>query len=135
MNKFSTLFIYGYGMIHDLMRAKTNDRDLVSHVTTMFATSLLTLAKMSKQRQGLKALFVSNEWCESKLKNTKVRNARVVCHSVAFWQADEVISIVDKRWDGQMNTIPICIEQLCFLIQTSSLKLVRTIEDFLQNYI
>jgi hypothetical protein len=37
----------------------------------------------------LKAIFVSNEWCESKLKNTEVGNARVVCHSVAFWQAVE----------------------------------------------
>ena len=37
----------------------------------------------------LKAIFVSNEWCESKLKNTEVGNARVGCHSVAFWQAVE----------------------------------------------
>jgi hypothetical protein len=55
----------------------------------MFATSFLTLANMWKQRQGSKALFVSNEWCESKMKNTEVGNARVVCHSVAFWQAVE----------------------------------------------
>jgi hypothetical protein len=109
---------------------------------------------MWKQRQRLKAFFVSNEWCESKLKNTEVGNARV-CHSVAFWQAvedrigasqpiliflkivddderpamaemwatmdhakksikkalehkerimDEVISIIDKRWNSQMDT-------------------------------
>jgi hypothetical protein len=89
MDKFSTLFIYGYGMIHDLMRTKTNDRDLVRHATTLFATSFLTLANMWKQRQGLKALFVNNEWCESKMKNTKLRNARLVCHSVAFWQVVE----------------------------------------------
>jgi hypothetical protein len=89
MDKFFTLFIYGYGMIHDLMRTKTNDRDLVRHATTLFATSFLTLANMWKQRQGLKALFVNNEWCESKMKNTKLRNARLVCHSVAFWQVVE----------------------------------------------
>jgi hypothetical protein len=89
MYKFSTLFIYGYGMIHDLMRTKTNGRDLMRHATTLFATSFLTLANMWKQRQGLKALFVSNERGESKMKNTEVGNARVVCHSVAFWQAVE----------------------------------------------
>jgi hypothetical protein len=60
MDKVSTLFIGGYGMIHDLMRTKTNGRDLVKHATTLFATSFLTLPKMWKQRQGLKALFVSN---------------------------------------------------------------------------
>jgi hypothetical protein len=84
MEKFSTLFIYGYGMIHDLMRTKTNDRDLVRHANTLFAISFLTLANMWKQRQGMKALIVSNEWCENNLKNTEVGNARVVCHSVAF---------------------------------------------------
>jgi hypothetical protein len=84
MDKFSTLFIYGYGMIHDLMRTKTNHRDLVRHATTLFATSLLTLANMWKQTHGLKTLLVSNEWCERKMKNIEVGNARVVCHSVAF---------------------------------------------------
>ena len=58
------------------------------HATTLFATSFLTLANMWKQRQGLKALFVSSEWCDSKMKNIEVGNARVVCHC-AFWQAVE----------------------------------------------
>jgi hypothetical protein len=95
MDKFSTLFIYGYGMIHDLMMTKTNDRDIVRHATTLFVTSFLTLANIWKQRQGLKGLFVSNEWCEYK--------ERIM---------DDVISIVDKR--GTIIWIPICIEQLCF---------------------
>jgi hypothetical protein len=89
MDKFSALFIYGYEMIHDLMRTKTNGRDLARHATTPFATFFLTLANMWKQRQGLKALFVSNECCESKMENNEVGNAHVVCHFVAFWQAVE----------------------------------------------
>jgi hypothetical protein len=50
-----------------------------------------TLASMWKQRQGLKlkSLFVSDEWCESTLKNNEVGKACVVCCCVAFWQAVE----------------------------------------------
>jgi hypothetical protein len=74
-----TRFIHRHGRIYDLMRTKTNGRGLVRHATTRFATSFLTLASMRKQRQGMKALFVSDEWCESKFTNTEVEKACVVC--------------------------------------------------------
>jgi hypothetical protein len=74
-----TRFIYGHGRIYDLMRTKTNVRELVRLATTRFTTSFLTLASMWKQRQGLKALFVSDECSESKLKNTEVEKTCVVC--------------------------------------------------------
>jgi hypothetical protein len=45
-----TGYIYGHGRIHDLMRTKTNGRDLVRHTTTRFATAFLILASMWKQR-------------------------------------------------------------------------------------
>jgi hypothetical protein len=45
-----TRYIYGHGRIHDLMRTKTNGRDLVRHTTTRFATAFLILASMWKQR-------------------------------------------------------------------------------------
>jgi hypothetical protein len=41
-----TRFIYGHGRIHDLMRIKTNGRDLVRHATIRFVISFLTLASM-----------------------------------------------------------------------------------------
>jgi hypothetical protein len=144
-----TGIIYGHGTIHDLMMTKTNGSDLVRHATTRIATSFLTLTSMWKQRQGLKAFFVSDEWCESKSKNTEVGKACVVCCILASsrwlhesksiflmivdgderpamakmwaamdhakksikealehkdWWMDEVISIVDKRWDSPMDT-------------------------------
>lgn len=148
-------FIYGHGRILDLMRTKTNGRDLVRPAATRFATSFLTLASMWQQRQGLKALFVSEEWCDNRLKTTETGKAcEKYVLSMSFWQGvencmrasqpllialriadgderpampeiwaamdaakknikealaqreglmNEVLAIVDKRWDTQME--------------------------------
>jgi hypothetical protein len=54
-----------------------------------------TLASMWKQRQGLKlkSLFVSDEWCESTLKNNEVGKACVVCCILA--SSRRLLRIVD----------------------------------------
>jgi hypothetical protein len=45
--------------------------DLVRPGVTRFATSFLTLASMLMHRNGLKSLFVSDEWHLTKFPNTK----------------------------------------------------------------
>ncbi|KAJ1265013.1 hypothetical protein BS78_08G045300 [Paspalum vaginatum] len=64
--KMVTRFIYKHGRILDAMRAKIGG-DLVRPAVTRFATSFLTLASMYKHKQGLKSLFVSEEWHTNKL--------------------------------------------------------------------
>nr|XP_045090250.1 uncharacterized protein LOC109774590 [Aegilops tauschii subsp. strangulata] len=61
-----TRFIYAHGRILDQMRSLNGKRDLVRPGATRFATSFLTLASLWKQRQHLKALFVSAEWNANK---------------------------------------------------------------------
>jgi hypothetical protein len=45
--------------------------DLVRPGVTRFATSFLTLASMLRHRNGLKSIFVSDEWHLTKFPNTQ----------------------------------------------------------------
>ena len=63
------------------MREKTGGADLVRHAATQFATSFLTLKSLHKHKDGLKALFYSEEWSENKLAKT---NAGDNVHSIIF---------------------------------------------------
>ena len=54
-------FIYKHERLLDLMRDKISG-DLIRPVVTRFATSYLTLASMHQHKNGLKTLFVSDEW-------------------------------------------------------------------------
>jgi hypothetical protein len=45
--------------------------DLVRPVVTRFATAILTFASMQKNKQGLKSLFVCDEWHNPKLAKTR----------------------------------------------------------------
>jgi hypothetical protein len=54
-------FLYKHGRLHSLMRDKIGG-DLVRPGITRFATSFLTLASMHKLKNGLKSLFLSDEW-------------------------------------------------------------------------
>ena len=88
--KKTTRFIYAHGRILDQMRTLNGQRDLVRPGATRFATSFLTLASMWKQRQHLKALFVSTEWHANKLKLTPPgKMAENTVLSVTFWQSVE----------------------------------------------
>jgi hypothetical protein len=69
---------------------KTTKGELVRPAVTRFATSFLTLASMWKHRQSLKAIFVSNEWGDNKLKTTPPgkRSEKTVL-SMPFWTSVE----------------------------------------------
>lgn len=54
-------FIYKHGRVLDLMRDKIG-KYLVRPAVTRFATSFLTLASMHRNNNGLRNLFVSEEW-------------------------------------------------------------------------
>ena len=72
------------------MRSLNGKQEIVRPGATRFATSFLTLASMWKQRQHLKALFVSTEWHANKLKLTPPgKMAENTVLSVTFWQSVE----------------------------------------------
>ena len=78
-------FLYKHGRILDLMREKIGG-DLVRPAVTRFATSYLTLASMHKNKQGLRSLFVSEEWHSNSLsKSAEGRQAENTILSIPFW--------------------------------------------------
>jgi hypothetical protein len=89
MAKKVSRFIYKHGRIHNLMREKLGG-DLVRPGVTRFATSFLTLASMLRHRNGLKSLFVSDEWHLTKFPNTeKGRQITRIVLSMPFWEKVE----------------------------------------------
>ncbi|XP_062200495.1 uncharacterized protein LOC133903176 [Phragmites australis] len=84
------IFIYKHGRVLDLMRDKI-DKDLVRSTVTRFATSFLTLAIMHKNKNGLRNLFVSEEWQRSSLSNLGIEGGMVerIILSMTFWTSLE----------------------------------------------
>jgi hypothetical protein len=80
-------FIYKHGGIHNLMRDKIGE-DLVRLGVTCFAASFLTLARMHTHMNGLRNLFVSEEWHKTRFPTTQEGqqiNDIVLSHN-HFWQ-------------------------------------------------
>jgi hypothetical protein len=85
MAKKVSMFIYKHGRIHNLMREKLGG-DLVRPGVTRFATSFLTLVSMLRHRNGLKSIFVSDEWHLTKFSNTEEgRQITRIVLSMPFW--------------------------------------------------
>jgi hypothetical protein len=80
-------FIYKHGRIHNLMREKIGG-DLVRSGVTRFATSFLTLASMHRHKNGLRNLFVSEEWHETRFPTTQEGQQieNIVLSHNHFWQ-------------------------------------------------
>ncbi|KAG2572458.1 hypothetical protein PVAP13_7KG180555 [Panicum virgatum] len=82
-------FIYKHGRLLDLMRDKIGG-DLVRPDVTRFATSYLTLASMHQHKNGLKTLFVSDEWQANTLSKTaKGQQCQKNALSLPFWNKVE----------------------------------------------
>ena len=61
--------------------------DLVRPGITRFATSFLTLASMQKHKNGLRSLFICDEWQHSKFSTSQEgTQAENIVLSVGFWQ-------------------------------------------------
>lgn len=87
--KLVTRFIYKHGKILDAMRTKIGG-DLVRPAVTHFATSFLTLSSMYRHRNGLKSLFVSEEWQKNKLSiSVEGKKVERTMLSADFWTAVE----------------------------------------------
>ncbi|GJN11792.1 hypothetical protein PR202_ga30030 [Eleusine coracana subsp. coracana] len=83
-------FLYKHGRLLDQMRDKLGG-DLVRPAVTRFATSYLTLASMYKHRQGLKTLFVSQEWQTLKVATSaEGKAAERLELSMPFWNQLEM---------------------------------------------
>ncbi|KAL6520317.1 hypothetical protein OROMI_032497 [Orobanche minor] len=80
-------FIYGHGTILALMRKHTNDKELLRPAVTRFATAILTLQSMYKQKRALEVMFSSDEWVTSaQAKKTEGKVAkRIVVNDPNFW--------------------------------------------------
>ncbi|XP_039827515.1 uncharacterized protein LOC120689274 [Panicum virgatum] len=79
-------FIYKHGRLIDQMREKIGG-DLVRPAVTRFATSFLTLASMHRNRNGLRNLFVSDEWHNTKFSNTtEGKQVEHIVLSMPFWK-------------------------------------------------
>jgi hypothetical protein len=102
-----TRFIYKHGRILDTMRNKIGG-DLVRPAVTRFTTSFLTLASMQKHKQGLRSLFVSDEWHQNKLSSTREgQQVESIILSILFWtkfvnclQASQPLLIALRIADG-----------------------------------
>lgn len=86
MAKRVSRFLYKHGRLHSLMREKLGG-DLVRPGITRFATSFLTLASMQKHKNGLRSLFICDEWQHSKFSTSQEgTQAENIVLSVGFWQ-------------------------------------------------
>lgn len=82
-----TTFMYKHTLLLDLMRKKLGGRDLVRAGVTRFATCYLTLYSLNKHKNGLRALFVSEEWRNSNwAKKSEGRKVENLILSVSFWR-------------------------------------------------
>jgi hypothetical protein len=78
-------FLYKHGRILSLMRQQIGG-DLVRPAVTRFATSYLTLASMYKNKNGLRALVVSEDWHNNSLsQSTEGKRVEDIILSAQFW--------------------------------------------------
>ncbi|XP_031091572.1 uncharacterized protein LOC115996475 [Ipomoea triloba] len=85
-----TTFIYRHDRLLNAMREQIGGKDLVRPGATRSTTSFLTLQSLYKNKNGLRTLFVCEDWNNSKLANTEA--GKRVCDIVLssrFWTAIE----------------------------------------------
>jgi hypothetical protein len=117
-----TTFIYRHGRLLDAMREKTGGRDLVRPGVTCFATAFLTLRSLHTHRDGLKFLFISDDWTKSKLAKIEAgKKVHDTILSTEFWNSVEdclrasqplivLLRIVDGDERSAMPEVQFCME-------------------------
>lgn len=79
-------FIYNHTGVLNMMREFTNNRELVRHGVTRFATTFLSLQSIQRQKHSLRTMFSSEKWAKSKwAKETKGKQARDIVLMPSFW--------------------------------------------------
>ena len=66
-----TTYIYGRGLVLNMLRDFTKGRDLIRLAATRFATAYLTLSCLNELKGPLMSMFSSTEWKNSKFSSTK----------------------------------------------------------------
>ncbi|XP_027357050.1 uncharacterized protein LOC113866362 [Abrus precatorius] len=79
-------FIYSHSSTLSLLRNFTNKRELVRHAVTRFATSFLSLERLHQEKENLRKMFTSEEWCKNKIsKEAKGKQATKILLNPVFW--------------------------------------------------
>ncbi|XLS77442.1 hypothetical protein HN51_061667, partial [Arachis hypogaea] len=79
-------FTYSHFNILSMVRHFTNDKELVRHAITRFATSFLSLERLYEEKENLRKMFTLDEWVRNKLlKEAKEREATKMVISPSFW--------------------------------------------------
>ena len=87
-----TNFIYNHDWLLTQMR-KYCGGDIVQPGVTRFATSYIALDSLLKKRTDLKRLFMSDEWAQHKLSQTKIgRDLEQLMFDHTYW--DKVTNII-----------------------------------------
>ncbi|CAJ2641675.1 unnamed protein product [Trifolium pratense] len=94
-----TLFIYNHIWTVSLMKKYTNGKELIRPAITRFATQFLQLESIVKEKQGLKAMFDSDEYKNSKYGKDKsggaAYEAKKIVMSKEFWnKATEILKLL-----------------------------------------
>ncbi|XP_045809898.1 uncharacterized protein LOC123904258 [Trifolium pratense] len=95
-----TLFIYNHIWTVSLMKKYTNGKELIRPAITRFATQFLQLESIVKEKQGLKAMFDSDEYKNSKYGKDKsggaAYEAKKIVMSKEFWnKATEILKVFE----------------------------------------
>ena len=87
-----TNFIYNHGRLLTQMR-KYCGGDIVQPGVTRFATNYIALDSLLKKKTDLKILFMSDEWAQHKLSQTKIgRDLEQLMFDHTYW--DKVTNII-----------------------------------------
>ncbi|KAL4371964.1 uncharacterized protein [Arachis hypogaea] len=69
-----------------MLRHFTNDKELVRHAVTRFATSFLSLERVYEEKGNMRKMFTSDEWAKNKLsKEANGREATKIVNMPSFW--------------------------------------------------
>ncbi|XLT29404.1 hypothetical protein HN873_060696, partial [Arachis hypogaea] len=69
-----------------MLRHFTNNKELVRHTVTRFATSFLSLERLYEEKGNMRRMFTSDEWAKNKLsKETKGRETTKIVIMPSFW--------------------------------------------------
>ncbi|XLR65570.1 hypothetical protein S83_016242 [Arachis hypogaea] len=79
-------FTYSHSSTLSMLRQFTNDKELVRHAVTRFATSFLSLERLYEEKGNLRRMFTSDEWVRNKLsREAKGREATKIVIRPSFW--------------------------------------------------
>ncbi|KAK5774996.1 hypothetical protein PVK06_042862 [Gossypium arboreum] len=94
-----TCFIYNHIWTVDLMKKYTQGKQILRPALTRFATHFIQLDKITRQKQGLREMFSSNEYKESKWgqqKSGPTYEAKKIILGKDFWKkANDLIKVYE----------------------------------------